>query len=402
MSNSGLPPILTSVETSSLYSFGIEEEYFVTRLDTRDTCQQLPRSFVESCRKELGEVFEREMLQAQVEIATPPSIDMAEARQALASYRGTLGRIAADHDLGVLAAGTHPLAAWSRQRATEARRYGQIMHDLQMLGSRNMVCGMHVHVSLPDPDRRVNIMTRLTPFLPLLLALSTSSPFWQGRRTGLMGYRLASYDELPRTGLPELFLSAKDYQHYIDVMTAAHAINDATYVWWAVRPSAKYPTLELRIADSCTRVDDAIAIAALYRALIRKLDREPQINADLTAASRAIALENKWRAQRYGIHGSFVDEKQRKAVTIKQALDDLLELVGEDAEALGCLNEAQSARDILHRGTSACQQLAIYSEARGRGKEARTALEPVVDWLMATTMGRPLTPTVPALAEAFL
>jgi glutamate---cysteine ligase / carboxylate-amine ligase len=370
--------------TSSAYTIGIEEEYFISKIDSRDTCQKMPPAMAAAFRDSRGP-FERELLQSQIEAVTPPCDNLAEARTLIASYRATLGAMGAEHGYAIVAAGTHPKALWSRQRATDAARYRNVMRDLQMLGQRNMVCGLHVHVSIPNPDKRIALMARITPFLPLLLALSTSSPFWHGRQTGLMGYRLASYDELPRTGLPDLFVSAADYNHYIDTMVAARAIKDASYVWWAVRPSLNYPTLELRIADSCTRVEDAIAIAALYRCLVRKLDRDENFNANLGAASRAIALENKWRAQRYGIRGSFVDERRRQALSVKETLDDLIELIGEDAEELGCLSEALSARAILRRGASANCQVAIFEAERKNGATRSDALNAVVDWLVATT-----------------
>ena len=188
------------------------------------------------------------------------------------------------HGLGVAAMGTFPLAFWPEMTPTSKARYGAIMDDLQMIGSRNMMCGMHVHVAVPDLDARVNLMTRLTPYLPLFLALSTSSPFWQGHLTGLVGYRLAAYDELPRTGLPELFRTKEDYDEYIAALVGAGVIPNASYIWWAIRPSVGHPTIELRVADSCTRVEDAIAIAALFRCLVRALDRNRELNADFDSA----------------------------------------------------------------------------------------------------------------------
>ncbi len=383
------PSPAAAKDVISAYSFGIEEEYFLTRLDKRDTCQTMPAAFVQSCRKELPGVFELEMLQSQVEVATPPHFDMSVAKTALASYRARLHEIGARYNLGIAACGTHPKALWSRQRATDKARYAAVMDELQMLGQRNLVCGMHVHVALPDPGKRIDIMTRITPFLPLLMALSTSSPFWNGKLTGLMGYRYASYDELPRTGLPVIFDGTADYAHYIETMTAARAIKDASYIWWAIRPSLKYPTLELRITDSCTFVDDAIAIAGLYRCLIRRLDRDPAINDGLTAASGAIALENKWRAQRYGIQMSFIDEQRKQAVPFKDAIEDLIELVWQDAEELGCLHEVLSVREILNRGTSAERQVHLYHEARKTGWTKQQALDAVVDWLVKTSAGEP-------------
>ena len=369
------------------YTFGIEEEFFVSNSQTRNTCRALPKAFIKTCRSALGDTLDRELLQSQIEIVSPVFTDMGEARKTLRFCRATLGEIAGGHGLSIVASGTHPNAVWREQRATDAARYDKLMHDLQMLGARNMVCGLHVHVGVPDPERRVSLMTRIIPFIPLLLALSTSSPFWQARRTGLMGYRLAAYDELPRTGLPDLFESAADYQLYVDAMVQAGAIADASFVWWAVRPSLAHPTLELRVADSCTHVEDTLAIAALFRALVRRLDRDPAINAHMTAASRAIAVENKWRAQRYGIHGSFVDEGRRGAIGVGQALEEAIDLAGEDARQLSCLDEMLSARDIIARGTSADRQLDIYRERRGSGLARPPALAAVVDWLGKATIG---------------
>ena len=372
---------------SPAYSFGVEEEFFVSNLTTRNACRSMPPPFISDCRQHpvLRDCVSPELLQSQIEVATPVLADMAEALMLLQSYRNALFETGARYQLGIFAAGTHPKAIWARQRPTDAARYRKLMHDLQMLGARNMVCGLHVHVGVPDPDRRVDLMVRMIPYIPTLLALSTSSPFWQARRTGLMGYRLAAYDELPRTGLPDLFQSNREYEHYVDTLTAAGAVTDSSFVWWAVRPSLAHPTLELRVADSCTYAADAVTIAALFRALVRRLDRDPTLNAGLSAASRAIVLENKWRAQRYGIHGTFVDEIRRCAISFETALEDVLELVNEDAEALGCTTQVSAARDILVRGTSADRQLAIYQFARSAQHSRGEALKSVVDWLISQT-----------------
>lgn len=372
---------------SGEYKFGIEEEYFVNDAAKRDVARGKVREFFESCRRELSEDIQPEMLEPQIEIATKPSLDFADARTQLVDLRSSVGAIAREHNLTVMASGTHPLAMWARVRPNAQPRYGKVMHDLQMVGSRVVVCGMHVHVEVPDLAARVDIMNRIQPYLPLLLALSTSSPFWQSQRTGLLGYRLAAYRELPRTGLPDLFQDASDYQRYIDTLVAARAIENSSYVWWVIRPSLKHPTLELRVADSCTRVDDTLAIAALYRCLVRHLHRDQSLNVGQTGASRAINDENGWRAQRYGIHGSFVDEASRSAKPVRQILDETLDLVAEDAKALGCERELDLARWIVARGTSADQQLTLYTEALGRGLSNRDALTGVVDWLSAETVG---------------
>ena len=189
---------------------------------------------------------------------------------------------------------------------------------------------------VPDLDTRINLIMRLTPYLPLLLALSTSSPFWQGHLTGLVGYRLAAYDELPRTGLPELFRTNDDYSEFVAALTWAKIIPDASYIWWALRPSLGNPTVELRVADSCTRLDDAVAIAALFRCLVRALDRDRALNAGFDRVGRAITVENKWHAQRYGIAATFVDPFSRSPLTLQQWLDQVFDFIAEDIEALGC------------------------------------------------------------------
>jgi carboxylate-amine ligase len=371
------------------YQFGIEEEYFVNDITRRDAARARTQDFFARCREQFPDDIHREMLEPQIEIAIPPCFDFTDARRHLSSLRSAIGEIAQEHDLSIMASGTHPLAIWARVRPNNQPRYGKVMHDLQMIGSRTVVCGMHVHVEVPDLARRVDIMNRMQPYLPLLLALSTSSPFWQAQRTGLLGYRLACYRELPRTGLPDLFDGAADYQRYIDTLVSARAIEDSSFVWWMIRPSLRHPTLELRVADSCTRVDDTLAIAALYRCLVRHIDRDPALHAGQTGASRSITDENCWRAQRYGIHGSFVDEATRSAKPVAQVLDEVLDLVAEDAKALGCERELDLARWIIARGTSADHQLALYTDGLGRGLTSRDALAGVVDWLAAETVGHP-------------
>jgi carboxylate-amine ligase len=371
------------------YRFGIEEEYFVNDAQKRDAARVRTREFFADCRKQFSGELHREMFDPLMEIATPPSPDFGATRELLSSLRAAIGAIAREHELSIMASGTHPLAVWSRVRRNNQHPFGKMMHDLQMIGSRTVVCGLHVHVEVPDLGRRVDIMNRMQRYLPLLLALSTSSPFWQAQRTGLLGYRLAVYRELPRTGLPDLFEGAADYQRYIDTLVAARAIEDSSYVWWVIRPSLKHPTLELRIADSCTRLDDTLAVAALYRCLVRRLSLDPKLNVDQTGASRAINGENGWRAQRYGIHGSFVDEASRSAKPVGQVLDEVLEMVAEDGKALGCERELELCRWIIANGTSADRQLALYTEGLGRGLSSRDALAGVVDWLATETTGEP-------------
>ncbi|KAB1076020.1 carboxylate-amine ligase [Methylobacterium planeticum] len=368
------------------YRFGIEEEYFLADAETRGT----PRRSVKPFHAEVGERLPeagRELLQCQVEVCTPPSTDFAQARGVLARQRATLAEIGARHELLVFAAGTHPIADWSRQLPTKGDRYRGILRDVGLAGRRSLICGMHVHVEVPDPAARVDLMRRLLPFQPVLFALSVSSPFWQGKPTGLTAYRLSAFGELPRTGLPELFMNNSAYERYVRIMTRAGSIQDASFLWWSLRPSIKFPTLELRIADSCTRLADALTIAAVFRCLVRLAVRRPELNAGLDGVSRALAAENLWRAQRSGTGAEMIDEAREEALAYAEALDGMLALIAEDAEALGCVAEVANARRIVREGTSADRQIAAFEAARDSGLTNRQALDAVVDWLAATSRG---------------
>jgi glutamate---cysteine ligase / carboxylate-amine ligase len=368
-----------------MYTIGLEEEYFVFDARTRRAVCRLDKNFLSRAQKELGDRVMTEMLQSQIEVATPPCATMDEARAHLVHYRRTLSEAAAGHKLGLAAMGTFPLAFWPEQVVTEKERYGPIMDDLQMIGFRNMLCGMHVHVEVPDTDRRIDLIMRLTAYLPLLLAFSTSSPFWQGHLSGLRGYRLAAYDELPRTGLPELFRTNEDFEEYVAALVWAKIIPDASYIWWALRPSLPNPTVELRVADSCTRLDDALAIAALFRCLVRALDRDRALNAGFDRVGRAITQENKWHAQRYGIGAVFVDPFSRSPLTVRQWLDQVLDFIAEDIVALGCAKDIKRLDDILTEGTSADRQIEIFARAKEAGRQRLTAVKEVIDWAAATT-----------------
>jgi carboxylate-amine ligase len=365
------------------FSFGIEEEYFLADSETKDVSFETPERLFMAAGAASGGRIGREFLQAQVETATPPCTSFAEARAELHYMRGVLATIAGEHGLAILASGTHPTAIWRDAVQSGNERYDMLMNDLQMIGRRNMLCGMHVHVELPDPDRRIDVMYRMLPYLPLFLALSTSSPFWQSRLTGLKGYRLAAYDELPRTGIPELFRTQEDYDRYVAALVRAGAMKDSSYVWWAIRPSAKYPTLELRAPDCCTRVDDAIAIAALYRVLVRHLYFDPVCNRDMDAVSRAIALENKWRAQRYGVQCNFVTESG--AVTVRDFLDQVIVMTAEDAGSMDCADEIAHCRTIANCGTSADAQIGVF-KARAAEHGEDVALAAVNNWIAEQTL----------------
>jgi carboxylate-amine ligase len=364
-----------------LFQFGIEEEYFLADANTLQAATETPDALFHIADVGTAGHVGREFLQAQIEVATEPHCSAANARNELRRLRQNAAGAAAEYGLAILACGTHPLSSWREAVQSPKERYTQVMDLLQMIGQRNMLCGMHVHVEFPDPSRRVGVMTRMLPYVPLFIALSTSSPFWQSRATGLMGYRLAAYDELPRTGLPELFRSNAEYDGYVDAMVRSGAMPDASHLWWAVRVSKKYPTLELRAPDCCTRLEDAVAIATLYRTLARYLYNHPEHNADIDVVDRSIAVENKWRAQRYGARGRFVTRSG--SVSVAAVLDRLLEFIAGEADDLGCSEELEHCRLIALEGTSAEAQLRIFTENEHEGAEI--ALHKVAEWIRDAT-----------------
>jgi carboxylate-amine ligase len=367
------------------FRFGIEEEYFVVDRRTASVKCELPNSFMKAAGRKLGDQLMSELLQSQIEVATKPMSNPQDARQELLHFRATLAEVGRDHGLGIVAAGTHPLAIPSQQRITKKRRYSKLIEDLGMVGLGNPLCGLHVHVEVPDPDLRVELMHRLVPLLPILLALSTSSPFWAGCETGLLGYRNAANDALPRTGFPDMFQSIQEYESYIQALVEADIIADSTYVWWALRPCLRHPTLELRLTDCCTAVDDTVAIAALYRAMVHHLVRERGTNAGFSAVVRALAEENRWRAQRYGTGGTYVDVVSREAKPFARLLDETLALLEQDFAELGMMDQTSQLRRIVRRGTSAHRQLELYHMLRKAGRAPKQALRDVTKWLRAST-----------------
>jgi glutamate---cysteine ligase / carboxylate-amine ligase len=367
------------------YQFGIEEEYFLVDAETKAVAITRPEHFLTALKSALGNQVTSEMLQGQIEVMTMPHVDAAAATAELRYLRQTVAKIAAEFGLGILASGTHPTGDWRKAQPSPGARYDAIMDDLQQIGLRDLLCGLHVHVELPEAADRVDVMTRMIPYLPLFLALSTSSPFWDSRRTGLKGYRLAAYDELPRTGVPELFRTTEEFDAYIAALTRAGVIEDSSYIWWAMRPSLKHPTLELRAPDSCTFVDDSVAIASLYRSLARLLVHNPLLNVDLTAVDRALVVENKWRAQRYGVSGTFVAPDAHKGISVAEMLEHVLEAILPHAEALGCAAQVRRCRAIVGGGTSADAQLAVYAAHESREGDTR-ALAAVNDWIAAATL----------------
>jgi carboxylate-amine ligase len=358
--------VIRSSETPEVvaeYSFGIEEEYFLADASTLEVAVQTPNEMFEAANWSTGGQAMREMLQAQLEVATNVHLDTRDALEELRFLRREVANVAAQYGLAIMACGTHPTAVWRQSKPSPKPRYEAMIEDLKTIGHRNMLCGMHVHVQLPRAEKRFAVMQAMIPYLPLFIALSTSSPFWSSRDSGLKGYRLAAYDELPRTGLPEAFESENQYAEYVDALQKSGVIPDESYIWWAVRSSSRHPTLELRAPDVCTILEDAIAIASLYRALARYLYERPALLQPLGVVERAIAVENKWRAQRYGTDCIFASKDG--PIEIRSMLLSLIEQISKDASILGCLDEVENCKAILQRGSAADHQLRTFQEAGG-------------------------------------
>ena len=370
------------------FTIGVEEEYLIVDPDTRDLVANPPRALLHECEAaiapDLGSVSP-ELLRSQIEVGTSVCRSVAEVRERLTALRRTLSETVGAHELRIVAASTHPFALWSRQLPTDKERYKALAEDMQSLAQRMVIGGMHVHVGIPDPEDRIDVLNQVTYFLPHLLALSTSSPFWQGRDTGLRSYRRTVMQGLPRTGLPERFESDGEYQRMVQSLLDAGLIDDPTKVWWDARPHARLPTLEMRITDVCTSLDDAVCIAALYVCVVSLLARMRRANQEWRIYPLALLDENCWRAQRYGIDNGLVDFGQNRIKPLDALMEELLDLIREDAERLHCLAEVEHVRTVLARGTSAHRQVAVYESQRRAGASEQHALEAVVDWLIEET-----------------
>jgi carboxylate-amine ligase len=365
---------------------GIEEEYLLVDLETRDLVKDPPSELWEGAYQRIEGRVSRELIRAQIEVGTRPHHVIADAAGDLRDLRKTLGEVAANHGAAIIAASTHPFALWWEQVTSEGDRYEMLAEDLAVVGQRMVICGMHVHAGIEDPELRIDLMNQVTYFLPHLLALSTSSPFWGGHNTGLRSYRMNVFRTMPRTGLPEEFDSWAEYQRHVQVLVEAGLIEDGSKVWWDIRPSIRYPTLELRVPDICTRWEDAVSIAALYQSLLHMLFRLRRHNQKWRRYANMLVAENIWRAQRYGASGELVDFGTGELVPFADLVDELVELVRPDAEELGCIGEVEHARVIARDGTSARRQITAYEDALAAGATQEAALRAVVDELIADTL----------------
>src|ERR1035437_5481416 len=360
------------------FTLGIEEEFQIVDPQTRELRSHVSEILAEG-RLLLGEKIKPEMIQSMVEVGTGVCANIQEAREDITKLRCIISGLARKKGMAIVAASTHPFSKWSEQEIFEGDRYKLLDDELQMVARSLLIFGVHVHVGIPDPDRRIHIMNAARYFLPHVLAMTTSSPFWLGFNTGLKSYRSEVFKKFPRTEIPDNFESYQQYQAYVDLLVKMNCIQDGSKIWWDVRPHHLFPTLEFRICDIPTRVDDTIAVAALFQAIVAKLNLLADGNLGFRIYHRRLILENKWRAIRYGLDGMLLDLGKQKEVPVKDLIREMLEFVDDVVDPLNSRKEIEHIHTILDRGTSADDQLRVYEESGGD-------FNAVVDMLMATTL----------------
>jgi glutamate---cysteine ligase / carboxylate-amine ligase len=366
-------------------TIGLEEEYLLVDRETGAVASEPPEEiFVELNARTDGRAFP-EFLRSQVEVATPVCSGVAAARRELAGLRTAVIEVAAGHGLAPIAASSHPFSLSARQKRTDKERYVALLEEMQGVARRMMICGLHVHVGIDDNELRIDLMNQLTYFLPHMLALSCSSPFWEGERTGLKSFRLLIFNGVPRTGLPEPFASWSEYRRHTETLIDTGIIADTSRIWWDLRQSARYTTLETREMDCCTTLEDSVRLAALNQCLVRMLYRLRHGNQRWRSYPALLVGENRWRAMRYSYDAGLLDLGRQKIVPFGELLDELLEMLRPDAEALDCVAEIEGLREILKRGTSAHRQIGIYEAALRDGATEQEALRSVTRWLVEET-----------------
>ncbi|MDP5305534.1 carboxylate-amine ligase [Paracoccus spongiarum] len=363
------------------FTLGIEEEYLLVDPQT-GTLAEAPDAMMAVCRAELEDHVSPEFLRCQIEVGTPVSADIAEARGHLLHLRRTIARIAADHGLAPISASCHPFADWRDQHHTDKDRYNELSRDMGAVARRMLICGMHVHVGLAEQAMRIDLMNQFGYFLPHLLALSASSPFWQGADTGLASYRTTVFGGMPRTGLPPRLRGWDEYERSVAALTDLDIIADSSKIWWDLRPSARFPTLETRICDASPRLDDTITLAALIQASLRMLWRLSRGNTRWREYDNFLLGENRWRAVRYGTSEGLIDFGAHAVLPFQQLAEDWIALVAEDADALDSQHAVARLRGMVATGTSAERQRAVLASALAAGATRDEALRAVVAHLI--------------------
>ena len=343
-------------------SIGIEEEFQVIDAGTRELRSHIAQIFAEGHHRLQGRL-KPELHQSVVEVGTEVCRDIHHARRQVTELRGFLSSLAREHGLRIAAAGTHPFSHWADVAISAGNpRYERLVEDLQMVARANLIFGLHVHIGVEDRELQIQIMNQARYFLPHILALSVNSPFWLGRETGWMSYRCKVFDKFPRTNIPDFFGSYGEFQRFVELLVKTRCILDGGQIWWDVRPHPRYATLEYRICDIPLRVDETITIAALFQAVTAKLVRLRRQNMIFHPYRRALIMENKWRAARWGTKALLIDFGKEEEVPLASLVDELLEFVDEVVDDLGSRQDVEGARRIIEMGPGAERQLRVYRE----------------------------------------
>jgi glutamate---cysteine ligase / carboxylate-amine ligase len=362
--------------TENWLTVGIEEEFQIVDAETRELKAHID-AVLEAAGPTLGELVKPEMMQSVVEVGTKVCADVQEARSEIVRLRSTLVEILSRSGLRLGSAGTHPFSRWQDQLVTEKDRYKLLEEEMQDVVRELLIFGLHVHVGIPDDGLRIELMNEARYFLPHLLAFSTSSPFWMGRNTGVKSYRSVLWSRFPRTSVPPDFSSFDEFRNFVELLVKTGSIEDGSKIWWDLRPHHLYPTLEFRICDAATRVDETICFAALFQAICAKLLKLRRQNLGFRKYPPRLIRENKWRALRFGIQGNLIDFGKEQEVPERDLGEELLDFLDDVVDELGSRTEVEYLRTILDEGTSADRQLKVFGETGD--------LTAVVDHLVAET-----------------
>src|SRR3989454_9428369 len=358
------------------YTLGIEEEFAIVDPETRELRSHI-QEILEGGKVLLKEQIKPEMHQSVVELGTEICDSIEHARAHVIELRSKLGELAGRSKLKIASVGTHPLSHWRDQLITEGERYQEIVKDMQQLARANLIFGLHVHVGIPNRESAIHVMNQARYFLPHIYALSVNSPFWVGQDTGLKGYRLKVFERFPRTGIPDAFESLSEYEDYCKLLVKTRCVDNAKKIWWDIRLHPFFDTLEVRVCDAQSRVDDTLAIAALIQAVIAKLYKLQRQNMSFRIYRRRLLDENRWRASRYGIDGKLIDFGKETEVETRSLLNELLEFVSTEVNELGTQNEMAHIERIMREGTGADRQLAVWERTQD--------MKAVVDHIVAET-----------------
>lgn len=359
------------------FTLGIEEEYQVIDPKTRELVSH-DQTIVTEAEKVLNDQVKAEMHQAVVEVGTNICNDINDARKEITHLRKSISTIANDLGFKIGAAGTHPFSKWETQLLTPNPRYDEIINELQDTARSNLIFGLHVHVGIADKQMALHMVNSMRYFLPHLYALSTNSPFWEGRNTGFKSFRSKIFDKFPRTGIPGIFNSYAQYQNYVDLLVKTNCIDNPKKIWWDIRIHPTYPTIEIRICDVPLTINETISLAALIQAIVAKLYKLKCQNLNFMNYHRALINENKWRGARYGIEGKMIDFGKEKEVDTKDLILELLDFVDDVVDDLGSRNEINNIHTMLKTGTGADRQLAVFKETNDLSK--------VVDYITEQTI----------------